>query len=290
MRPTLQRLLKVSRIVATVLVAVLAVAAAALAAQPPAPPQYIALGDSLAAGMQPDAEGRDHATDEGYVQVVSRRLGLRGRSLSCGGAVTGTVLHGGAGCQPPGQASQLVRAERFLHRNPGTRLVTVDVGDNDVEHCVDEASIDYDCVDSGIAAIKRNLPVIVRRLLAAAGPDTQVVGIVDYDQFLAYWLDGTAGQQAARRSLRVIERLNATMASVYQDAGVPVADASVRFAIDDLTTPRELPGYGTVPLAVYRTCRWTWACTGPHLVSDDHANATGYRQIALAVLDALGTS
>lgn len=290
MRPSLQRLLKPRTLLWAALpltLVIVAVAAAATVASAPGPPQYIALGDSLAASMQPDEDWGDHSTDQGYVQVISRRLGIRARSLSCGGAVTGTVRFGGAGCQPPGQPGQLARAVAFLQRNPGTRLVTIEIGDNDVERCISEDQMDAQCIAGGMAAISRNLPVIARRIVAAAGPHTQVVGIVDYDQFLAYWLDGSAGQRAARRSLRVIDAMNARMKAIYEDAGVTLADGGGRFAIDDMTSQRDLPGYGTVPLGVYRTCQWTWACSGPALVSDDHANAAGYRQLARAVLDTL---
>jgi hypothetical protein len=80
------------------------------------------------------------------------------------------------------------------------------------------------------------------------------------------------------------------MAAISRAAGLRVADAGARFAITDLTTPRRLPGHGRVPLAVYRTCTWTWACSGKDLAADDHPNATGYRQIARAVLQVLPRS
>jgi lysophospholipase L1-like esterase len=240
-------------------------------------PEYIALGDSL-------------ATDQGYVDVLARRLGLRATNLSCGGATTRTLIHGRAGCQPSGEPGQLPRAEAFLRAHRDTALVTVDVGDNDVEPCVSERGVDRACVAAGMARIGRNLPVIARRLRAAAGPRAAVVGVIDYDQFLAYWLDGAAGRRAARRSLGVLEPLNARMAAIYRAAGVLVADAGARFAIADLTTPRRLPGHGEVPLAVFRTCLWTWACNGDDLAADDHPNAAGYRQIARAGLCVLPRS
>jgi lysophospholipase L1-like esterase len=268
-------------------VVVVAGAATSGAGDPPRL-RYIALGDSLAAGAQPDEHGRDVPTLEGYADDVAATLDFELTKLSCGGATTQTLIDGGAGCQPDGQAGQLPRAEAFLHRHPGTALVTLDVGDNDVEHCLkNEAAVNWPCVRAGLRRIGRNLPVIVQRLQAAAGKRTRLVGVVDYDQFLAFWLDGADGRRAARRSARVIERLNGRMTAIYRAAGVPVADASARFAISDLTSQRTLPGHGTVPLAVYRTCRWTWACSGEDPVGDDHANAAGYRQIAAAVLDVL---
>jgi lysophospholipase L1-like esterase len=259
-----------------------------------APPRYIAIGDSLAAGLQPDSDGVDGPSGHGYAESLGRRLrrvypGLRTHVLSCGGADTRTLVRGGAGCQPRGEPGQLVQAERFMTDHPETVLVTVNIGDNDVEHCVDTAApaIDDACVRRGLATVARNLPGIARRLKAAAGPHTAVVGILDYDQFLALWLDGGAGRRVARRSVALIGRLNALMARSYRAAGVLVADAGPSFATTDLRTQRSLPGHGRVPLAVERICRWTWACSDPPIGHDDHARAAGYHVIAQAVLDAL---
>ena len=257
------------------------------------PPRYVSIGDSLAAGSQPDARGVDRPSRQGYADVLGRRLervypGLRTHRLSCGGADTRTLVTG-AGCQQRGEPGQLVRAERFLARHPETVLVTVNIGDNDVERCIhtDPPTIDVACVRRGEATVRRNLPLIARRLKAAAGPRTAVVGILDYDQFLALWLDGGEGRAVARRSVGVIGSLNALIARVYRAAGLQVADASVRFRTTDLTTLRALPGHGRVPLAVDRICRWTWACSAPPIGRDDHARAVGYHEIAQAVLDAL---
>jgi lysophospholipase L1-like esterase len=260
----------------------------------PAPPHYLSLGDSLAAGLQPDARGVDRPTSAGYPDVLGSRLsavypGLRTLRLSCGGATTGTLLQGGAVCQAHDEPGQVVQAERFLGAHHETVLVTVNVGDNDVEPCIrmSPPAIDADCVRRGRAVVQRNLPAIARRLRAAAPPRAAVVGVLDYDQFLALWLDGAAGRRVARRSVEVISSLNALMAGIYRRAGVDVADAGARFRTTDLTTMRRLPGVGAVPVAVARICRWTWACSPPPIGNDDHARAHGYREIAQAVLDAL---
>ena len=179
-----------------------------------------------------------------------------------------------------------------IGRITGNVLLTVNIGDNDVEGCIDTTrpAVDSACIRRGMATIRRNLPVIARRLKAAAGSHTAVVGILDYDQFLALWLDGPAGRSVARRSVRIIGALNALMARIYRAAGVQVANAGVRFHTTDLTTRRTLPGVGRVPLAVERICRWTWACSDPPIGRDDHARSAGYRVIARAVMEALARS
>ncbi len=257
-------------------------------------PRYLSLGDSLAAGLQPDARGVDHATHEGYADVLGRRLAgayprLRTDRLSCGGATTRTLLEGGASCQARDEPGQVVQAERFLAEHPETVLVTVNIGDNDVEGCLRTRppQIDAACVSRGRAVIRRNLPAIARRLRRAAGSRARVVGILDYDQFLGLWLHGAAGRDVARRSTGVILSLNRLMAGIYRAAGVEVADAGARFSTADMQTPGSLPGVGPVPLAVERICRWTWACAAPPVGPDDHARAEGYRMIAASVLEIL---
>ena len=273
--------------VSTLLLVGLAIGAHSLAAPTPAaaPPRYLALGDSLAAGLQPDAHGVDRPTSEGYAYVVRRRLarthpGLRLENLSCGGATTTTLLRGGAGCQPNGEPGQVARAERALAAHPGIALVTVNIGDNDVERCLDTnpPAVDAGCLRRGRAAVERNLPVIAKRLRTATPANVPVVGILDYDQFLALWLDGARGRRVARRSLQIVNSLNAQMARIYRAAGIEVADAGKGFSGRDLDE------------SVRRICRLTWACSSDPIGNDDHPKAAGYRVIAQAVLDALNSA
>jgi lysophospholipase L1-like esterase len=264
-------------VVAAAVVALVVRAVADQPRQQPHPAVYLALGDSLAAGDQPDAHGIDHPTTAGYANVLARRLGLRLVNLSCGGATTGTLLRGGGSCERGGPG-QLALAEAYAAQNPGeVALITVNVGDNDVERCVhfNPPGVDVPCVARGRQSIGRNLPQIAQRLRAAAGPDALVVGIADYDQYLALWNDPGPGHALAVRSLHIVTSMNQLMARIYTAAGLLVADAGRRFATGD------------PPVAVRRICRWTWACSGPPIGHDDHANAAGYAQIAGAVEDAL---
>ena len=257
-------------------------------------PLYLALGDSLAAGMQPDSRGVDRPTSHGYVNVVARSLarfhsGLTSQTLSCGGATSITLLRGGEGCRPDGEPGQLESAEAILASRANTVLVTIDIGDNDIEACIngDTGSVNTTCVAHGEARVRRYLPQIARRLRAAAPPSTPVIGLVDYDQFLSLWLQGASGRTAARRSLAIIRRLNQLAGSIYRDAGVEVADATSRFATGDFAHTRTLAGRGAVPLSVYNICTLTWACSPEPIGHDDHARPAGYYQLGQAILDVL---
>ena len=246
---------------------------------------YLALGDSLAAGYQPDPT---ISRDEGYVTWVydglasrDRRLTLR--NLGCDGATTTTLLSGGGGCAYDGAASQLAAAEQFLRQRPRQiRLVTIDIGGNDINRCAAGGAIDQTCALTAVGTIATNMGQIVRRLRAAA-PGVRIVGMTYYDPYLAAWLNGPTGQAVARQSLQLTMLLNQMLTGVYTAADMRVADVEGAFATTDLTTPAELPGVGTVPLAVARICTWTWMCV-PGRTPDIHPTTAGYEAIAAAYL------
>jgi lysophospholipase L1-like esterase len=273
----------VRRLVAfsTVLLGVLALGVPPASAHPAA--YYLALGDSLAAGYQPDpAIGRD----KGYVARIHRALsrghGLVLENLGCDGATTTTLLTGG-GCSYGAAGSQLAAAERFLRRHPHRiRLVTIDIGGNDVNQCAAGGVIDQACVLSAVGTVADNLGRIAYRLRTAA-PGVRIVGMTYYNPYHSAWLRGPAGQDVARQSLQLTILLNRILTGVYTAAGIRVADVAGAFATDDLTTPANLPGVGTVPLAVARVCTWTWMCV-PGRAPDIHPTSAGYAVIADAFL------
>jgi hypothetical protein len=252
---------------------------------------YVSVGDSLARGWQPGSDGRSRETTQGYVDVVADALGrdhprLQSVKFGCAGETTVSMTEGGL-C-PYAAGSELAEADAFLRAHRGhVAAVTVNIGDNDVEQCLVASHIDAACAQRQLAIVRARLPQIASHLRAAAGDGVRIVGLTDYDQFLAYWLDGPSGRQLARQSVPIVDGLNRTVNAIYTRAGVRVADATAAFATTDLTTPVQLAGHGTVPVAVARVCTWTWACSGPPAGFNDHANAIGYRvlgQVALATL------
>ena len=108
--------------------------------QVPPPGYYLALGDSLAAGVQPDAAGTSVPTGQGYANVLYAALrrhdrGLRLVKLGCLGETTATMIHGGI-CRYQG-GSQLADAAAFLRAHRGhVALITLDIGANDPESCL----------------------------------------------------------------------------------------------------------------------------------------------------------
>jgi lysophospholipase L1-like esterase len=252
---------------------------------------YLSLGDSLAAGVQADETGASILTDDGYADQLHRRFarvlpGLRHIRLGCPGETTGTMLNGGI-CEYE-HGSQIDEAAAVLARSrPLVLLVTIDIGANDVNRCLDEGTIDQACVVQAFGAAAANLTEILQRLRGAARPFVPIVGMNYYNPYLAAWLQGPQGQELARAANQVLGRYNDTLEQIYAAAGVPVADVKTAFSSTELERTVELPGVGTVPLAVARVCQWTWMCVTPPRQPNIHANTTGYAVIATAFERAL---
>jgi lysophospholipase L1-like esterase len=239
--------------------------------------------------VQPDSRGHDRTTRDGYSDAIARRLrpripGLELIKLGCARGETSRTLRRGGRCRYAA-GSQLREATTFLRAHHGhVALVTVNIGDNDVEGCIDAAGVDRPCVAAGMAAVKSNLPPIASALRSSAGAGVPVVGVADYDQFLALWLRGPGGRAVAQQSVSVIRQLNTAIDRAFLDAGLAAADLSKRFATSDLRHLTTLKGRGRVPRGVQRICVWTWACSPQPIGFDDHANTTGYSVIAAGVL------
>jgi hypothetical protein len=251
----------------TAALVLVAAAAPADAAQPRT--QYLALGDSLAFGYQPSG-----VFDQGYVQQLhAMHPELTLTNLGCPGETSQTLVAGGK-CPYPGGASQLQTALSFLrtHRHQ-VRLVTIDIGGNDVNHCVSLATgIDQDCFRQALFTLGFNLFVTVAALRHAA-PDATIVGMTYYDTVLAAYLTGPAGQALAQQSLPLSHQFNGLLTFIYRLGGFRVADVAGAFSTDDMTTM-----VNGLPLDVARICQWTWMCTR----ADIHANTAGYGVIAKA--------
>jgi lysophospholipase L1-like esterase len=247
------------------------------------PSWYLALGDSLAVGVQPlPAQSQEPAgeTNRGYVDQLYAQLRaedptLRLKKLGCAGESTTSMRFGGfiQEVRPPAlrcaypHGSQLAEAVAFLQKYQ-VALVTINIGANDF-------APDF---GGGVETIAANLPVILAELRAAAGPDVPIVGMNYYQAGLVTWfedpdsLQGLVAQTVA---------LNDFLEGFYADAGSPVADVEAAFSTTDFTF---VTG---IPLNVLRICQWTWMCAPPPRGPDPHPNDDGYAVIAEAFWDVL---
>jgi lysophospholipase L1-like esterase len=256
---------------------------------PSGPGYYLALGDSLARGVQPDASGDSVETAQGYPNRVYARLrtahpGLRLALLGCPGETTATMTRGGI-CRYPG-GSQLAAAAAFLRARRGhVLLVTLDIGANDIATCESELSLqNLGGCSRAVAAAAANLAAILARLRAAAGPGVPVVGMNYYLPALSVWRTGLSGQLTARVAEKLLAAADGRLDRAYTQAGDAYADIFTAFGTSDFGDPMTVAGLGALPRNVARVCQWTWACTAPPRGPDEHANGAGYQVIADAVL------
>jgi lysophospholipase L1-like esterase len=240
---------------------------------------YVALGDSLAAGYQPGgAELRDTA----YPALTARRLGASGgeltlENLGCSGETTGSLVKGGKCDFAAG--SQLEQAEKLL-KGGNAALVTIDIGGNDLLRCVrGGAQIDTACVTAGVGTVKKNLPTILKRLRAAAGPDVPVLVLGYYNP----WLAAKALDQPVKgvdAAAKAYTGLSAAIESAAKSTGTTFVGLDEAFSTND-TTPTTINGR-SVPENAAKICTLTNICTAADIHLTDEGAATVARVLATA--------
>jgi lysophospholipase L1-like esterase len=210
----------------------------------PGGPDYLALGDSVAFGYQPASvtpvsKYLNAANFLGYPDDVAKALHLRLVNASCPGETTASMIDKSApnvGCEsgPNGGAgyrsfaplhvaysgSQLAFAVRYLRQHPQTKLVTIDIGANDLFLCEDKNADHCTGADfrTTLAAITTNLDKILGTLRDQGGFGGTLV-VLNY-----YAL--TYGTTEARVG---IASLNTTLAQAAAKYGGRVADAFAAF-------------------------------------------------------------
>jgi lysophospholipase L1-like esterase len=256
---------------------------AAVAGLHSAPKQYyLALGDSLAYGIQPakaTAGLPPSGFHTGYVDVFAKRLrglspAIRVVNYSCPGESTRTFVAGHCPwldeAQPlhdPWKGNEEAAALAFLRAHRGqVSPITITLGGNDVaqfsEACGDDLACTRRKAPAALRQFGARLAGILGRIRAAA-PDAVVVvtGVWNFD------LAHLAATDALHRTL------NDTIA--HDAAGV-----KARFApLVPIFNPP-----GGVAKRKARLCALTFICS----MNDPHPTDAGYRAIADAVWKASG--
>ena len=242
---------------------------------------YLALGDSLAAGYQPGgAELRDSA----YPALAAGRLDRAGASLTvenlaCSGETTTSLLEGGRCDYDTG--SQLDEAVAVLEENAGeVGLVSIDIGGNDLLGCVgSDLTVDEPCVTRGLASVTKNLPGVLDRLTAAAGPDVPVLVVGYYNPWLASGFLGRGADELAVAT-RAFDSLDDAIEAAAEGSGATYVSLAEAFALDD-ETPTTFGGR-EVPTNVAQVCTLTFICTE----ADIHLTGEGAAVVGREVADA----
>jgi hypothetical protein len=105
-------------------------------------PSYLALGDSLAVGIQPNANGLYKPTAQGYADDLhalyrTRLPGLQLVKLGCSGETTSSMISGLESPCPHTAGSQLRDAIAFLQAHPRrVVLVMLDIGGDNLLGCL----------------------------------------------------------------------------------------------------------------------------------------------------------
>ncbi len=160
---------------------------------------YVALGDSLARGDQPNAAGTTVNTKQGYADQLYAALkkqkkykNLKLVKLGCPGETTSSMINGPTPAGTSGghctykAGSQLKQADKFLAKHKGkVALMTIDIGANDVDGCATGGSINGPASAAGEQSINTNVPMIAAALRKAGGKKVEMVGMTYYDPFLA---------------------------------------------------------------------------------------------------------
>lgn len=247
-------------------------------------PYYLALGDSLAVGVQPDANGDLRPTSQGYaddLHSLYRRFlpDLQLAKLGCSGETTTSMITGQQSpCAYPA-GSQLRQAIAFLQAHPNrVLLITIDIGGDNLLGCLRlDGPIDPACVVNATQTAAIDLTTILATLRAYA-PGVLIVGMNYNDPLVAAAVFGQAGRTLAAVSLQATAAFNQALEAVYEALLVPVADVAAAFRTNTTTV-------NVVNVAIALT--WTWMGAPPPRGPDVHPNAIGYLAITSAFVKAI---
>ncbi len=266
---------------------------------------YLALGDSLSVGYQPNSSGVGVETNRGYTNDLVRRESKRIKHLKlvevgCPGDTTSSLLTG-QGNSPSAKkfhcdrkhGSQLKAAVAFLkahHKAGEVPLITIDIGANDVESCASEPNLAAvaTCINAGETAIKTNLPKILAALKAAAPKRATLVSMNLYDPVLGDYFSADPNQKVlASASVSFLKSVNGDIASADSQSGFKTADVADAFNSYNQSPTVSYEGQ-MIPVDVAYVCGWTWACTTPPVGPNIHANDLGYGVISDTFYGAAG--
>ncbi len=232
---------------------------------------YLALGDSLAYGYQPDLNF-SNGYDTVFGNYLHNLAGTDKANLACAGETSVTMVNGGcpAGLirKYPYIGSQLNAALFYIYTHRGqVSPVTLDIGANDVLPDIDKktCTINTGKFASDLAAVDANLKnTILPKLQAALTVNNSLTG----DLLVMNYFDSYQNQ--CPNTVPYVQQLNEHIAADIAGFGTLVDVFSA---------------FGGAAVPNPNTCSYTWICS---IFNDIHAKNIGYRVIAQRFEDTAG--
>ncbi|WP_154402657.1 SGNH/GDSL hydrolase family protein [Nocardioides speluncae] len=268
--------------------AVAALVVSPATAQAADPLDYVALGDSAAAGpLIPNQNPNLPClrSTNNWANVTARALGARLTDVSCSGATTGDMAGRQFGYNAP----------QYDALKPDTDLVTITIGANDlslgtfVPGCwrtpppfgISCKSVAYAAAggkDPFIAKIAtmRSSVATVLDTIETKSPDAEVI-VVGYGKYYrkggCYWTDPVWPEDADYIQ-SVFTRLNETLRDLAAERGLDYVDSEALFAGHDICAPASQ--------------RWMEGLVPTTIAAPYHANRAGHDGTAAALLGLVG--
>lgn len=225
---------------------------------------YLAVGDSLAYGYQPNLDYSHGYADDFYSNLKGHGT-TSYANMACPGETTTSMINGGCSFSVLRKyfytGAQLDAALSYLQAHAGkVSPVTLDIGANDMLHDINSSTCTVSASwNSDLATMDANLTqVILPKLVAALTVNGQRTG----DLLLMNYYDP-------------YQNLCPALVSYSQEVNQHLAvDASGYATLIDVFTP-----FGGAATPNPNTCSYTWMCS---TYKDIHATTTGYSVIASA--------
>lgn len=228
---------------------------------------YLALGDSLAFGYQPNLDISHGYADDFYTDLKSHGTSHY-VNMACPGESTTTFIHGGCPyafiVKTSYSGSQLGAALQFIRQHAGqVSPVTLDIGANDFPALTSASCTTIPNDTAQLAAFDTNFNSILSQLQSALSGTG--------DLLVMNYYDPVQNSCSDPRFLAAVQTLDAHIAADAGRYNVPVADVFTEF------------GGAVVPNP--HICQYTWMCSSSR---DVHATSQGYAVIARTFEQAAG--
>ncbi|MFI5271914.1 MAG: SGNH/GDSL hydrolase family protein [Ktedonobacterales bacterium] len=235
---------------------------------------YLALGDSISFGYQPDVNFSDGFVDDVFANL--QKSGVTDlTNYACGGENSTTMIEGNCADHlikhNAYAGPQLDAALAFIQAHRGAvSPVTLDIGANDVlpdfnsTTCTasPQSAADLTTLDTNLT--KTILPRLLGTLTEPGGPATSSLVLLNYYNPYA---------KMCPNSVAFVHLLNDHLAADAAQFKVPLVDVYAAFG-------------GDAQMAAH-VCQYTWVCDA-QFNDDFHPTSTGYQVIATAVERTLG--